>query len=136
MSMIFVAYGDPETREDVLEFATQRAQSCDSELFVYHVQEGVDENATDVQAEIEAVVDRTAPGVEYTVDINTVSPSSDHNNVSKQKRLLDAILESEPDFEYVVMGNVEHGMIESISIPSLTKSVLETREVPVLLVPV
>lgn len=135
MGTIFVAYGGSlEERTTVLEFAAERAAASGDGLFVYHVQEG-DESDPDLRAEVQEVVERVAPGVPLEVDLN-VSESSESGNVSKQKRLTDAIVEGGREFEYAVMGEVEHGTIEGFVLPSMTKAVLDTHEIPVLLVPV
>jgi len=70
------------------------------------------------------------------VDLNAETDDTEAAAVSKQKRLTDAVLEGDREFEYVVMGEVEHGRIEELMLPSLTEAVLGTHEVPVLLVPV
>jgi nucleotide-binding universal stress UspA family protein len=136
MGTIFVAYGgEPEERTTVLTFAAERAAASGDDLFVYHVQETADESAEALRAEIADVVERTAPGVEFEVDLNFQSEFTEDANVSKQKRLTDAVL-SGGEYEYVVMGEVERGAIEGLVLPSMTEAVLETHEVPVLLVPV
>lgn len=135
MGTIFVAYGgSPEQRTGVLEFAAERAAASGDGLFVYHVQEG-DESDPDLRAEVQEVVERVAPDVPLEVDLN-VREGSESANVSKQKRLVDAIVESGREFEYVVMGEVERGAIEGVVLPSMTGAVLDTHEIPVLLVPV
>lgn len=134
MGAIFVAYGgSPEERSAVLEFAAERAAASGDGLFVYHVQEG-DESDPDLRAEVREMVERVAPDVPLEVDLN-VRENSESANVSKQKRLVDAIVESGREFEYVVMGEIEHGRIEGFSLPSMTQAVLDTHEIPVLLVP-
>ncbi|WP_459191283.1 universal stress protein [Halosimplex sp. J119] len=135
MGTIFVAYGD-EGRESVLEFAAERAVDGGHGLYVYHTKELADEEAAEVRAEIESVLDRLGVEVPVEIEIETGKGESDQSNVSSQKRLTDAISESGREFVYVVMGDVEHGAVESFVLPSMTEAVLETREVPVLLVPV
>jgi nucleotide-binding universal stress UspA family protein len=135
MGTIFVAYGgSPEERTAVLEFAAERAAASGDGLFVYHVQEG-EEPDRDLRAEVRDVVERVGPDVPLEVDLN-VREGAESANVSKQKRLTDAILEGGREFEYVVMGEVEHGAIEGLVLPSMTEAVLDTHAVPVLLVPV
>jgi nucleotide-binding universal stress UspA family protein len=135
MGTIFVAYGgEPEERTAVLEFAAERAAASSDGLFVYHVQEG-DESDRDLRTEVRDVVERVAPGIPLEVDLN-VREDSESANVSKQKRLTDAIVGGGREFEYVVMGEVEHGAIEGLVLPSMTEAVLDTHAVPVLLVPV
>lgn len=136
MATIFVAYGGPEGREDVLAFAVERAVASGDDLYVYHVQESADEDAAAVREEVDAVIERTAPDVDYEVVVAARVAESDATNVSHQKLLVDAVLESDREFAYVVMGDVEHGAIESITLASMTEAVLEAREVPVVLVPV
>lgn len=136
MGTVFVAYGDHEGREVVLEFAAERARESGDDLYVYHVQETADESAREVHQEIQAVMERAAPDVSFRVEIEGGKGESDRTNVSTQKRLTDAILDPNREFEYVVMGNVVHGAVESLVLPSLTEAVLETREISVLLVPV
>lgn len=136
MGTIFVAYGGHEGREAVLAFAAERAAASGDDLYVYHAQESVDEAEEPFRREIEAVIERTAPGVDYEVAIERREAESDRTNVSNRKRLVDAILAGDREFECVVMGEIEHGPIESIALPSMTEAVLETRAVPVVLVPV
>ncbi|WP_135663411.1 universal stress protein [Halorhabdus rudnickae] len=136
MGTIFVAYGQPGHRKPVLEFAAERASASDDELLVYHVQESKDETAKQLREEIEQVIEETDPTVAYTVEVNTRAGISDQTNVSKQKRLTDRLLELENDFEYVVMGDVERGTVAELAHSSMTKAVLETHALPVLLVPV
>jgi nucleotide-binding universal stress UspA family protein len=136
MGTIFVGYGDHEGREGVLAFAAERAAASGDDLFVYHVEEASDESAAAIRGEVAAGIDRTAPGVEFEVHMAGPEKHSDRENVSKQKRLLDAITDPDREFEYAVMGNVEHGPVESLTIPSATEAVLESRSIPVVLVPV
>jgi len=135
MGTIFVAYGGTG-RESVLEFAAERAAEAGHGLYVYHVQESADEDVTAVREEIHAVLDRTAADCAVEIDIDSKHRPSDETNVSGQKRLTDALLESDHEFTYAVMGDVEHGAVDSFVLPSMTKAVLETQSVPVLLVPV
>ncbi|PSP99806.1 hypothetical protein BRC92_13455 [Halobacteriales archaeon QS_4_69_31] len=135
MPTIFVAYGGPEGREGVLAFAAERAAASGDDLYVYHAGESVDEEGDSLRQEIDGVVERTAPGTDYEVAIEPRQAESDATNVSTQKRLIDAIFDDR-EFAYVVMGNVEHGAIESLTIPSMTEAVLDTHNIPVVLVPV
>lgn len=135
MATIFVAYGDEAGRDEVLAFAAERAAASDDDLHVYHVAETVDEPATPVREAIEAVVERVAPSVEYTVEIEQREAESDATNVSNQKRLVDAIAAAGDDVAYVVMGNLAHSAVESFVVPSMTEAVLKGRTVPVVLVP-
>ncbi|WP_436907621.1 universal stress protein [Halosimplex marinum] len=135
MATIFVAYGE-DGREDVLAFAAERARASGDDLFVYHYQETADEAAETVRSEVEAVLDEVAPDVAAEVVVEEGRGRSDETNVSSQKKLVDAIRERDPEWSYVVMGNVEHGAVESFVLPSLTEAVLDLRDVPVLLVPV
>lgn len=136
MGTVFVAYGEPDNRETVLAFALERAAAAGDDLLVHHVLETSDDSADQVRAEVAAVVDRVAPEVPYDVRIDDRGVYSDESNVSKQKRLTDAILEDGREYEYVVMGNVERGAIEGLTLASMTEAVLGTHAVPVLLVPV
>jgi len=136
MGTIFVAYGEPEHRTTVLEFAVEQAAASDHDLFVYHAQESSDESTQATYEEIDQVVQRIAPDLAVEVQIDTRDEVSDQTNVSVQKLLIDAVLASERDYEYVVMGDVERSSIEGLSHASLTEAVLETHAVPVLLVPV
>ncbi len=137
MGTIFVAYGGSSAeRATVLEFAAERAAASGDGLFVYHIQEGGDESSRDVRADIREGVEGVAPDVPLEVDLNVQANRSEDTNVSKQKRLTDAILEGGREFEYVVMGEVEHGRVEGFILPSMSKAVLDTHAVPVLLVPV
>ena len=40
------------------------------------------------------------------------------------------------DYEYVVMGNIEQGLIEEFLLSSMSEAVLDTHKIPVMLVPV
>jgi len=135
MATIFVAYGDHDERETVLAFAAERAAASGDDLYVYHAQED-HEQPEPLREEVAAVIERTAPAVEYETSIDVPDVESDLTNVSKQKRLLDAILGTDREFAYVVMGNVERGPVERLALPSMTEAVLESRGVPVVLVPV
>lgn len=136
MGTIFVAYGEPGHRNEVLEFAVKQAAASDYDLFVYHIQEPDDESAQQIREEIERVIENTVPEVTYEIKINRRGEASDQTNVSIQKRLVDAILESDTDYEYVVMGNIERSAVEGFTHASMTQAVLETHTIPVLLVPV
>jgi nucleotide-binding universal stress UspA family protein len=136
MPTIFVAYGGPEGREEVLAFAAERAAASGDDLYVYHAGESVDEEGDSLRREIDGVVERTAPGIDYEVAIEPRQAESDATNVSTQKRLVDAIFDDDREFAYVVMGNVKHGAIESLTIPSMTEAVLDTHDIPVVLAPV
>ncbi|MFC7141181.1 universal stress protein [Halosimplex aquaticum] len=135
MGTIFVAYG-AEGRESVLEFAVERATDGGHGLYVYHTKDIADEEAAAVRTEIESVLERVGAEVPVEITVETGKGESDQTNVSAQKRLTDAIVDADREFVYVVMGDVEHSAVESFVLPSMTEAVLETREVPVLLVPV
>lgn len=136
MATICVAYGGPGDRAAVLRFAAERAAAAGDDLFVYHLQESPDDDADDVRAEIDDVLQRTAPDVPVEVVVERRECESDETNVSSQKRLVDTITGADREFASVVMGDVERGAIESITLPSMTEAVLETRSIPVVLVPV
>lgn len=136
MGTIFVAYGSSEHRDTVLEFAVGQAAVCEHELFVYHVQESEGESVKRIRDEIESVIQRTAPDVTFEVKIDTRGEFSDRTNVSEEKLLTDAILESDRDYEYVVMGHGEHDFLDDLIHASMTETVLETHAIPVMLVPV
>ncbi|MFT4923152.1 MAG: nucleotide-binding universal stress UspA family protein [Haloarculaceae archaeon] len=70
------------------------------------------------------------------MEINAPDGASDRTNISKQKRLADVLLETDREFEYIVMGNVDRGSVERLVLPSMTEAVIGTHEIPVLLVPV
>jgi nucleotide-binding universal stress UspA family protein len=131
MGTIFVAYGEPDHRGRVLAFAADRAAASGDDLLVYHVQETADDDPERIRREVdEALAGRE---VDYRVQVNT-HEFTERSNVSKQKRLVDAALGG--DYEYAVMGNIERGRIEGWTLTSMSKAVLETHGVPVLLVPV
>jgi nucleotide-binding universal stress UspA family protein len=136
MGTIFVAYGEAEHRTAVLEFAVEQAAASDHDLLVCHIQESSKESARAIREEIDLVVQRIAPDLPVEVRINTRDEMSDQTNISAQKRLVDAILEPDRDYEYVVMGDIERGSIEGLAHASLTEAVLKTHAIPVLLVPV
>lgn len=136
METIFVAYGEPGHRNTVLEFATEQAAASKYDLLVYHVYENEEESVQQVREEIETIIERIAPGLSFEIEINTRNGTSDLTNVSKQKRLTDAILESDRDYEYIVMGDIERDSLEEFTHASMTKAVLEMHAVPVMLVPV
>ncbi|WP_436928506.1 universal stress protein [Halosimplex halobium] len=132
MGTIFVAYGG-EGRESVLTFAAERAREAGDDLYVYHLRELVDESI-DVRGEVESTLDRTAPGVDAEVAVE--SADDEEAGPSTKGRLAEVAADPERDWTYVVMGDVERGAVERFVLPSMTEAVLETRAVPVLLVPV
>lgn len=136
MATLFVAYGEPDERIGVLEFALERAAAAGDELLVHHVLESEAVEPEAVREEVAAVVERVAPDVPYEVRLDDRGVYSDESNVSTRKRLVDAILEDGREYAYVVMGNVEHGALEELALPSTAEAVLDTHAVPVLLVPV
>jgi len=136
MGTIFVAYGSHPGREKVLQFAVERAAASGDGLYVYHAQESVDEDSKPLRREIDAVLAEAASDVDAEVRIEPRGGESDRANVSTQKQLVDAIVDADREFTYVVMGEVEHGPLESITMPSMTEAALKTRTIPVLLVPV
>lgn len=136
MGTIFVAFGSSENRNAVLEFAVEQAAASEHDLFVYHVQESEGESAQRIRDEIETVIQRTAPDVTFEVEIETRGEFSDRTNVSEEKLLTDAILESDRDYEYVVMGDSEHDFLDDLTHASMTETVLKTHAIPVMLVPV
>lgn len=136
MGTVFVAYGEADSRTPVLEFALERAAAAGDEIFVHHILESTEDSADAVREEVASIVARVAPEVPYNVRIDNRGVSSDASNVSRQKRLTDAILQDDREYAYVVMGNVERGAIEELAMSSMTEAVLDSHEVPVLLVPV
>lgn len=136
MGTIFVAYGESEHRTAVLEFAVEQAAASDHDLLVCHISESSEASARAIREEIDLVVQRIAPDLPVEVRISTRDERSDQTNISVQKRLLDAVLDPDRDYEYVVMGDIERGSIEGLAHDSLTETVLKTHAIPVLLVPV
>ncbi len=136
MPCVFVAYGATENRIPVLEFAAERATAAGDELLVHHIQEGPEGSAEAIRQEVAGIIDRLAPNVQYEVRIDDHGVYSEDTNVSKQKRLIDAILEDDREYAYVVMGNIERGTIEELTLSSMTEAVLGTHDIPVMLVPV
>lgn len=132
MGTIFVAYGG-DGRESVLSFAAERARERGDDLYVYHLRELVGESI-DAREEVEAVLDEVAPDVAVEVAVETAG--DDEASPSTRRRLAEVAADSERDWTYVVMGDVDHGAVEEFVLPSMTEAVLETRAVPVLLVPV
>lgn len=96
MGTIFVAYGEPGYRTEVLEFAARQAAASEHDLFVTTFKSD-DESAQQIREEIEGVIENTAPEVACNTKINQRGEASDQTNVSRQKRLIDAILESDTD---------------------------------------
>lgn len=135
MGAIFVAYGERDRRTDVLEFAVDRAASCGCDLVVYHIQEARSESASEVREEIESVVQGADSFLVYDIEIDRVENRSSETVRSKQELLHRAIFETDRDYEYAVMGQIERGPIEDITHPSMTKAVLDKRSIPVMLVP-
>ncbi|UPV73209.1 universal stress protein [Halorussus limi] len=136
MGTIFVAFGGSEHRNTVLEFAVEQAAVSGHDLFVYHVQESEDESVEQIRDEIETVIQRTAPDVTFEVKIQGRGEFSDRTNIAEEKLLTDAILESDRDYEYVVMGDREHNFVDELLHPSMIETVLKTHAIPVMLVPV
>lgn len=139
MGTLFVAYGKEPARKPVLEFAAQRAAVAGDDLFVYHIREQADPPDERLRAEIEEVMRRTAPDVDFEVSIgglDTQEGEYERSPVSKRKQLLDTITAAERDYEYVVMGNIDEGPIEELILSSMSEAVLDTRRIPVMLVPV
>lgn len=136
MGTIFVAYGESKHRNTVLKFAAKQAADCDHSLFIYHIQGSTVDSIKRIQEKVERVIEKTAPQVPFTVHINTPDEESGLTNLSKPKRLIDAILETDAEYEYVVMGDIERGPFEDLTHDSLTRALLETHSIPVMLVPV
>jgi nucleotide-binding universal stress UspA family protein len=136
MGSIFVAYGERERRTAVLEFAVDQAATCGHELVVYHIQEAASESVAAVREEIESVVQEVEPFLVYDIEIRRWDERSRPRDGSKQTQLLEAIFESDREFDYVIMGEVERGPIEELIHSSMTEAVLKKHEIPVLLVPI
>ena len=136
MGTIFVAFGSSEYRNTVLEFAAEQAAVSEHDLFVYHVQESEAESVEQIRDEIETVIQRTAPDITFEVKIQGRAEFSDQTNIAEEKLLTDAILESDRDYEYVVMGDREHDFVDDLMHTSMTEAVLKTHAIPVMLVPV
>jgi nucleotide-binding universal stress UspA family protein len=90
----------------------------------------------DLRAEVAEVLERVAPDVTSEVRIDDRGVYSEDTNVSKQKRLIVTILEDKRDFMDVAMGNIERGPLGELTLASVIEAVLETHEIPVLLVPI
>lgn len=139
MGTIFVAYGKEPHRETVLEFAAQRAAAADDDLFVYHIHESEDESDGRIRTGVEEVIRRTAPEIDFEVLIGRLETQEggyERSKVSKQRQLLDMITANNRDYEYVVMGNVEQGLVEEFLLSSMSEAVLDTHKIPVMLVPI
>lgn len=135
MVAIFVAYGERDGRTKVLEFAVDQAISGGHTLVVYHVQEAKSESVPEIRAEVEAVVQQKAPSLIYDIEIDRPEDHSKRAGSSRQELLLSAIFETDRDFAYVVMGEIQRGPIEDITHSSMTTAVLNEHSIPVLLVP-
>jgi nucleotide-binding universal stress UspA family protein len=129
---VLVAYDGGEPSRRALTFAAERADRAGDHLHVYHVLEG-EEDAGKIRSEVESLLADAAPDVEYEVVVEGREQASDSTNVSLPRRVLDRI--ERYNYAMVVLGNEEHGTLEGLTIPSVTEAVLETRSVPVLLVP-
>jgi nucleotide-binding universal stress UspA family protein len=129
MGGIFVAYGGRDHRTDVLEFAVEQAMSGGRDLVVYHVREDKSESVPEVREEIEFVVRKKDPSLVYDIEIDR------QKDRSKRELLLEAVFETDRDFDYVVMGEIKRGPLEEITHSSLTKAVLNEHSIPVTLVP-
>lgn len=139
MGTIFIAYGKEPYRETVLEFAAKRAAAAGDDLLVYHIHESEDESDDRIRTEVKEVIQRTAPDVDFEVSIgrlDTQEGEYEQSTVSKQKQLLNMITVNDRDYEYVVMGNVEQGLVEEFLLSSMSEAVLDTHTIPVMLVPV
>lgn len=136
MAAIFVAYGERERRTEILEFAVDQATSCGHELVVYHIQEAKSESVPEIREEIETVVQHVDPYLVYDIEIVRFDDQSRKTGRSKQEVLLRAIFETDREFAYVVMGEIERGPIAEITHSSMTKAVLNEHSIPVLLVPI
>lgn len=136
MGTIFVAYGEPDDRDAVLRVAAEQAAAAGHDLLVFHVLEGDDEDADAVEAAARTTALDIAPTVDVEVRVEARERVSDATNVSPQKRLVDAILETPGAWEYVVMGDVERGTVDGLVHASMTEAVIRAHAVPVLLVPV
>jgi len=136
MGTVFVAYGGSGRRQAVLEFAADQAAASGYDLVVYHARESTDEPVEEITEEIESVLQESAPGLVFEVQTDSREEISDRTNVSKHKRLTDAVLEADRDYEYAVMGHVQRGSIEEFARASMTKAMLEAHALPVVLVPV
>lgn len=136
MAAIFVAYGERERRTAVLEFAVDQATSCGHELVVYHIQEAKSESVPEIREEIETVVQQVDPYLVYDIEIVRFDDQSRKSGESKQEQLLSAIFETDRDFAYIIMGEIERGPIAGLTHSSMTKAVLNEHSIPVLLVPI
>lgn len=139
MGTVFAAYGSEPHREAVLEFAAERAVAAGDDLFVYHIRESEDQPADRTRTEIEGILQRTAPDLDFETtieDMDTQQGEYERSTVSKQKQLIDVITTTDREYEYVVMGNVDHGPIEEFLLSSTSEAVLDTHAIPVMLVPV
>ncbi len=136
MGTIFVAYGERDGRTEILEFALDQATRCDHEVFVYHIQEAESESVDEVRTEIETTVQERDAFLVYDIEIERVDGRAGSSARSKQELLLEAIFESDRDFDYVVMGEIRRGPLEGITHSSMTEAVLKTHDIPVTLVPI
>jgi len=129
MGAIFVAYGERDHRTDVLEFAVEQAMSGGRDLVVYHVREDKSESVLEIREEIEFAVRKKDPSLVYDIEIDRLKDRS------KRELLLEAVFETDRDFDYVVMGEIKRGPLEGITHSSLTKAILNEHSIPVMLVP-
>lgn len=136
MGTLFVSYGGPEHREEVLAFAAKQAAAAEYDLFVYHVQERTDESVEAVRTEIGEVLADTAPSVDAEIGIETRETPSDETNIATRKLVTDALFESDREFEYAVVGDIERGSIGEAMHASLTQAILNYHAIPVMLVPI
>ncbi|MDG5778796.1 universal stress protein [Haloarculaceae archaeon H-GB2-1] len=129
---VLVAYDGGVPSRNALAFAAERAGRTGDELHVYHILED-EKDAAAIRADVESLLAETAPDVDAEIVFEERDQPSDSTNVSLAKRLLDRI--DRYNYAMVVLGNEEHSALEELTLPSLTKAVLETRSIPVLLVP-
>ena len=136
MGIIFVAYGDREGRFDVLEFAVDQSASSDHDLLIYHILESPETSAKTVRTEIEQAMERMNPYIVYDIRIDELADRSTGSGETKSERIVDAISQPTQSFEYVVMGEIQRGPIESLTHSSLTRAVLKEGHVLVMPVPI
>lgn len=125
---VLVAVDGDSTSYDALEFALDRALQTDDTLHIVTV--GL------LKDETEHIIDEihdTVDGTPVDCKIEAIYEEDPKTDLSVKDELLSLIREN--DYEFVVLGNKDESLFYRLFIGSVSKSIIDTHEVPVLLVP-
>lgn len=120
---------------DALEFAVERAEQADDHLHVVHVKTESDWGADHIADVVEERVDDVVSNVGVSYDLQLVG--DDEGSPGSEMPVAEVLLElvAVNEYSHIVMGREQKSRFQKLVFGSTSDRVLESRNIPVTVVP-